>query len=146
MTRERFRARVAVYLVLREKDQILMAKRKNTGYQDGNYSLVSGHLEEGESAKEGLVREIKEEAGIDIRREDLKIAHTLYRPKDSYVCFFFEAKKWEGEIKNMEPEKCSEIMWFSKNNLPKNIAPEIKLALKNIRKELVFGEDDFRKE
>jgi len=146
MPKERFKAYVAVYLVLRKKDKILMSKRANTGYQDGNYSMVAGHLDGSESATQGLIREAKEEAGIKLQEKDLKtiyIGHHLKEDKE-YIDIFLETHKWEGEIKNMEPEKCDEIIWFSKNNLPKNIVPEVKLALKNIENNNFYSEFGFK--
>jgi len=37
---------------------------------------------------------------------------------DIRVDIFFEAGKWEGEPRNMEPEKHGELAWFPANNLP----------------------------
>lgn len=50
-------------LIINSKDEILFACADNT------YFLIGGRVEEGESFDEGLVREIKEETGIDIKLE-----------------------------------------------------------------------------
>ena len=39
----------AVYLVLIKDGKVLMLERKNTGYMDGWYSFIAGHVEKGES-------------------------------------------------------------------------------------------------
>ncbi len=69
------RPHVAVYLVLGKKQQqqqqqgalknqsILMSLRKDTGYMDGFYSLCAGHVDEGETVLEAMVREAREEIG-----------------------------------------------------------------------------------
>lgn len=43
-TKERFKVVPAVYLVLRRGEGVLLLRRANTGYQDGKYSLIAGHL------------------------------------------------------------------------------------------------------
>ena len=72
---ERFKLIPAVYLLLRQDDKILLLRRANTGYQDGNYSLIAGHLDGDELATEGIIREAKEEAGITISKADLNFVH-----------------------------------------------------------------------
>jgi 8-oxo-dGTP diphosphatase len=62
----RFKRIPAVYLILRRDSQVLLLKRANTGYQDGKYSLIAGHLEGDELATEATAREAKEEAGISV--------------------------------------------------------------------------------
>jgi hypothetical protein len=54
-----------------------------------------------------------------------------------------EASTWRGEITNLESEKCDEIVWFSENNLPENIAPEVKLALEKIKDGEFYSENGF---
>lgn len=42
------------------------------GYSHGTYQFPGGHLEDGETLEEGLIREIKEETGITLKLEDRK--------------------------------------------------------------------------
>jgi 8-oxo-dGTP diphosphatase len=77
--KERFKLIPAVYLLLRQDDEVLLLRRANTGYQDGKYSLIAGHLDGDELATEGMIREAKEEAGITIVKEDLKFVHLAHR-------------------------------------------------------------------
>ena len=60
--KERFKLVITVGLVLlNDKGQVLLQKRCNTGYMDGKYGLVAGHLEKDESLVDGIIREAKEE-------------------------------------------------------------------------------------
>ena len=70
---------VAVYLIFRDGDKVLLLKRANTGYRDGYYSLPSGHLNGGEPAIRAAIREAKEEVGVDIDLKDLRLVHTSHR-------------------------------------------------------------------
>ncbi len=138
----RFKIYIAVYLVLEKNQQILLLKRANTGYQDGNYSLVSGHLEGAETAKQGIIREAEEEAGIKLKPDDLKVVHIMhrYRPEREYIDIYLKTNFWEGKIINNEPTKCDELKWFQQDNLPKNIVPEVKFALENVKKKIFYSE------
>jgi len=141
MGKDRFKFIIAVYLMLIEDGKILLLRRFNTGYEDGNYSLVAGHVDEGESFKEAIIREAKEEAGIEIDLKDIEVAHIMQRIPLGRVSVFLTAKKWSGEIKNMEPEKCDDLSWFDIDNLPENTIPYIREAIENYRKNILYSED-----
>lgn len=64
MKKQRHKIVPAVFLLLIKNNKVLLLKRQNTGYADGKYSLVSGHVDKGETMQEAIIREAKEEAGI----------------------------------------------------------------------------------
>ena len=134
----------AVYILLEQDKKILLGRRCNTGYEDGNYQVPAGHVDEGELPTEAMVREAKEEVGIDLNLSDLELVHVSYRPKhddtDNRVDFFFKVKKWSGEIKNMEPHKCDDLNWFSWDSLPKNMIYHVHDAIECIEKGIFFKE------
>lgn len=134
----------ASYLLPEKEGEILLLRRLNTGFEDGNYSLVSGHVNDEESVRYAMIREAKEEAGIDIQPEDLELVHVMHRNKlngnEARVDFFFKCKNWQGEITNMEPEKCDDLSWFPLNDLPVNIIQYIKIALEHIGKGELYSE------
>jgi len=55
---------VCVGAVVVRHDALLMIQRGSGGSR-GRWSLPGGHLEGGESVAEGVVRELKEETGVD---------------------------------------------------------------------------------
>lgn len=127
---ERFTLIPTVFLILEVDGKTLLSQHANTGYEDGNYSLVAGHVEAGESASSAMIREAKEEAGITIEPEDLHEIVTMHLNQGEYgVNFFFTAEKWEGEITNMEPEKCTDLSWFQVGNIPANTIDYIREAI-----------------
>lgn len=141
MKRERFKLTTAVHLFLLDGNKILLSRRYNTGYRDGFYSVVAGHLDGNEKAKSAMVREAKEEAGIDIDENDINFVHVMHRKsEDERLDFFFVAEKWKNEIANMEPHKCDDLRWFEVDNLPENMVPYVKKALSNYKANIEFDQ------
>ncbi|MBA4602348.1 NUDIX hydrolase [Thermoactinomyces mirandus] len=135
MSKDRFTAPVTIHLFFIREDQILLLRRYNTGYEDGNYSVVAGHLDGGETVKQAAVREAKEETGVSLREDDVKIVGVMHRKTgDERIDFFAAVKNWEGEIQNREPHKCNDLRFFSLDNLPANMIPYIVRAIHNYRK------------
>ncbi len=138
----------ASYLIFIKKHKILLLRRYNTGYRDGQYGLVAGHLHHKESFIKAVIREAKEEANVSIQKNNLKVIHVMnrYEPKNNKaeladrIDVFFLVKKWRGKIKNLEPHKCDDLRWFPINKLPKNTIPYVKQTLNNFKKKIFYSE------
>ena len=129
----RFKAIPEAHLLLFRGDAILLLKRFNTGYEDGKYSVVAGHIEAAESATRAMAREALEEAGLLIRPEALRLRHVIYRNgTEERVSFFFGADHWDGEPVNREPHKCSELAWYPLASLPGNMVPYVRHAIDQV--------------
>ena len=127
-----FTAPVAVHLFLIEENKILLLRRFNTGYEDGNYSLVAGHIDGGEELKVAMIREAREEAGIEISPSNLSVVGVMHIMTDKeYVSFFLEAVEWTGQVVNAEPDQCDDLRWFDVDNPPKNTIPYVRRAIEN---------------
>ena len=141
---KRFGQIASSYLIIQKSGQVLLSRRLSTGYHDGEYSLVAGHVEKNETIRECLVREAAEEAGIQINLKDIKLQHVLHRPSDATddrrVDFFWSIDKWKGDPRIMEPDKCDEISWHAWDKIPKNTILYIRQALKCIRNKEIYSE------
>jgi len=121
---------VAVHLFFLRDSQILLLRRYNTGYEDGNYSVVAGHVDAGETVTQAVIREAGEEIGVDLSSQDIEIVHVMNRKSDDErIDFFVVVKRWEGEISNCEPGKCDQLAWYSFDDLPQNIIPYVGAAI-----------------
>lgn len=134
--------RVAINLILIQDGKALLLRRLNTGWKDGEYGTVAGHVDGNETIANAAVREAKEEAGINIEERDLHVVHTQHRICDGYefIDFSVGAEKWSGEPENLEPNKCDDLSWYSLDTLPVNTIPYIRLVFENIQKRIPFSE------
>ena len=134
------------YLILIRDRDILLQRRYRTGYEDGNYGFIAGHVEEKETFLEALIREAKEESGLSLQAKDLDVAHVMHRrgPTDERVDVFIRARKWLGNPKIMEPDKCDEMGWFAIDALPDNVIPYIRQAIACIDKNIFYSEHGWR--
>ena len=135
---DRFRFVAAVHLFLINEGQILLLRRANTGYEDGNYSVIAGHLDGDETVHAAVQREAREEAAITIASEDLRVVGVMQRRAttagdDERIDFFLVANQWSGAIQNAEPGKCDELAWFPLAAPPPNVIPYVRQALDNYR-------------
>ncbi|MBN1177756.1 MAG: NUDIX domain-containing protein [Anaerolineae bacterium] len=139
MTSNRFKLPSAAHLFLIQDGSVLLLRRFNTGYEDGNYSVVAGHLNGNEQVKAAMIREAQEEAGIAIDPADLHVVGVMHRRSDDErIDFFLVAKKWQGQVENREPHKCDHLAWFPLDDLPENVIPYVRRALENYRAQRWF--------
>ncbi|SHF22547.1 NUDIX domain-containing protein [Seinonella peptonophila] len=91
---------MTIHLFFVKDDQILLLRRYNTGYEDGNYSVVAGHLDGEETVKQVAIREAKEEAGVHLKEENVEIVGVMHRKKDDErIDFFACVTEWKVTFK-----------------------------------------------
>jgi len=123
----------AVHVLLFRGDHVFLIRRFNTGYLDGSYSVVAGHVDSREPVLSAARREAEEEAGLKISASALRMVHVMNRhtPGETLerVDFFVQASVWDGEPRILEPDKCDEMRWFPTRDLPHNLIPYIGFAI-----------------
>ena len=137
---DKFKLIATVHIFLtNNKDEILLLRRFNTGYEDGNYSVIAGHIDGNEEVKTAAIREAKEEAGIEIQPSDIEVVGVMHRKgEDERVDFFLAASRWNGSVVNAETDKCDDLSWYSIHDLPVNMVAYVRQALENYRKGKFF--------
>ena len=139
--KERFKIVPTSHLILIKDNKILLTRRFNTGWQDGNYSVVAGHLDGNETFLQAMVREAEEEANINLEEKHLNVVHVMHRKSDDErIDFFIQARNWKGIPKIMEPNKCNDMKWFDINDLPNNTIQYIRQAIENIQRRVFYNE------
>jgi ADP-ribose pyrophosphatase YjhB (NUDIX family) len=67
-----------VYALIRRGDDVLLTRISERGYHSGSWTLPGGGLDHGESPREGLAREVREECGLACEVGDLLDVHDLH--------------------------------------------------------------------
>jgi 8-oxo-dGTP diphosphatase len=121
--------------------KLLLGQRKNC-VGEGEWGLPGGHLEYHENMEDAAARELLEETSLVAGKLTFVNIVNDNKRNDGghYVQVGFKAEDLKGEVKLMEPERCSEWKWFPLNALPENIffghKKQVEIFLKNIQ----FGE------
>lgn len=148
MEKEKFLS--SVYLIIRnEEKQVLLQRRQGTKLWPGFLALPAGHIDEGENAYDAVIREAKEELGIEISINNIIDTFVVNRRNKSllpYYDVYFEIDNYTGELKINEPEKCSELVWSDINNLPEDMIDFEIEAIKNNQKGVKFSTIDTNNE
>lgn len=104
--------------IIKKDNQVLLVKRKNKPYVN-TWMFPAGFIDYGEHPEETVVREVKEETGLEIT--GLHLMKVLQNPDDprapGHFGFFYMVDSFEGELVVDESE-VADIRWFSVDNLP----------------------------
>jgi 8-oxo-dGTP pyrophosphatase MutT (NUDIX family) len=78
------------------------------------WDLVGGHLEDDETPEQALVRECREELGVEVHEVDPPRRIDL----PDGVMWVFLVRSWSGEPRNAAPEEHDAIGWLDPAALP----------------------------
>ncbi|MFD8632286.1 phosphotransferase [Streptomyces sp. NPDC059533] len=117
---------VDVHLILRRDGErgpeVLLSRRAGPVYASGLWHLPSGHLDPDEDMVEAVIREALEETGVLIQAEDVTAAVSIHhRPpvaSRSRIGVFFDVRRWSGQPRIMEPDRCDGMDWYPLDALP----------------------------
>lgn len=124
-------------LIFNEKGQVLLQRRSD----DALWGNPGGSMDLGETIYETIIREIKEETNLEIKKKDLKIfniysgedQHHIYPNGDEvyFINIIFETNIYRGEIK-IDSESY-ELKFFDIDNLPSNITKPFECVVRDLK-------------
>jgi 8-oxo-dGTP diphosphatase len=139
---KRYATLVRVHMILRSADQVVLTRRAPHLPAGGFWQLPGGHLEEGESVLDAVLRETGEEVGVAVPAEATRFVHVHHHRTftgATRLALFFEATGWTGEPRNAEPDLCTELRPFPLDAPPRPMVPYIAEALRRYREGERFG-------
>lgn len=125
---------VGVFIV-NENNELLLQKRAVPAEKD-HWCIPGGRVEMFETLEETVIREAKEETDLDVKIISIMgvCNHIIKEENAHWVAASYLCKIEKGEPKIMEPDKASDMRWFSLDNLPEKITITTKKALEDYKK------------
>lgn len=105
---------IAIIVLIHRGDEVLLVHARN--FKSDFYGLVAGFVETGETLEEAVVREVREETGIEIT--DIKYFASQPWPYPSGLMVGFNANYVSGDI-HLQRSELSAGAWFKRDNLPR---------------------------
>ncbi len=112
----------AAIVLVERRDQILLAR--SPGFPEGLYSVLAGFVEPGESTEETVVREVREEVGVEV--ENVTYFGSQPWPFPNSLMIGFTAE-WVGGELRIEPTEIDDAGWYTAENLPQ-LPPKTSIA------------------
>lgn len=108
-----------VWLIVQDPStkKFLLAKRSQKANNPGLWNFFGGGIDPNEAPLDSLIREVKEECGINVTKSEVKAIGKIMHPR---VCFFFQYVGSMSKIKNIKlNEEHTKAKWISYNKLLK---------------------------
>lgn len=125
-------------LLLRNEDQILADSDMRL---EGTYTLPSGKVKFGETFEEAGKRKLKEETGLDVNTEDLKVISLSSDINEyaHYATIGLIANNYSGNFKLKESKEFTNYGWYKLDNLPNNLCLPSKAIINNYLNKKIYS-------
>ncbi len=112
---------VVAAVLVREGRALLGHRSPGRRWYPDVWDVLGGHVDDGESQQEALVRELDEELGIrvDVDPGD-PVAHFVDPAGQGggLDITIWVVTSWRGEIANRAPEEHDDLRWFARDEVP----------------------------
>lgn len=107
---------VAAFIINNKKQVLLQKRSANKRFNPNKWALCAGHVDAYESLEDAILREIKEEVGLDISKDDLrqfgKREFTIGNSNSHITYFYYIRSNLNEKDIIIQKEELSEVKWF----------------------------------
>lgn len=104
---------LTVLCLIADGERILLQNRTKEDWR--GYTFPGGHVEPGESFVDAVIREIKEETGLDIKNPRLAGVKQFPLQDGRYIVFLFKATEYSGTLTSSDE---GQMEWVERRRLP----------------------------
>ena len=99
-----------------DENRILVQEKRGTGLE-GGLLFPGGHVETGESLTQSVIREMKEETGLNIYNpQPCGYKDRILDDGTRYIVLLYKTNKFDGELKSSEE---GPVFWLERKNIEK---------------------------
>jgi len=113
----RYYITVVIFIQNREGNFLI---QKRVAKKDGKWATTGGHPVSGESSKQGIITEIKEELGISVNNENIQLFKTK-KTEDDFVDLYYLKEDIDISSVELQEEEVEQAKWASIDEINKMI-------------------------
>lgn len=110
-----------VVFIQNNKNEFLLQKRVKK--KDGKWATTGGHPVSGETSRQGIITEIKEELGINVVEENVKLFKTI-KTEDDFVDIYYLKEDIDINKIKIQEEEVEDVKWSTIDEIQKMIQQE----------------------
>ena len=107
-----------VVFIQNDKNEFLIQKR--VAKKDGKWATTGGHPVSGETSKQGIITEIKEELGINVIENNIILFKTL-KTEDDFADIYYLKENINIDKIKIQEDELEDVKWASKQEIEKLI-------------------------
>lgn len=107
-----------VVFIQNDKNEFLIQKR--VAKKDGKWATTGGHPVSGETSKQGIITEIKEELGINVIENNIILFKTL-KTEDDFVDIYYLKENINIDKIKIQEDELEDVKWACKEEIEKII-------------------------
>lgn len=101
---------IVIICIENNNKEFLIQKRAES--KNGKWALTGGHIISGENSAKAILRETKEELGLDLKEKEIELIFSK-RAFDCFVDIYYVKKDVDISILKLEPEEVESVKWMN---------------------------------